>query len=185
MVCACLGACSTVETQSFIVAKNSNVESAQISADADFSQYDKLMSGGFGIYFPPEAAPPQEDLNRLREAFATAFRAQLQGYTVVEEPGPGVMQVDSSLIDLRNAGAAAIPDLRRDINEIAQSGNLVFLMEMKDSQSGHVLARAGDSARTPAFAISPGSETDWTSVEEAAQYWAQLFRTFLDENLGR
>jgi hypothetical protein len=58
-------------------------------------------------------------------------------------------------------------------------------MELKDSQTGDVLARAADSAETPAFATAAGTETDWASVEQAAQRWARLFREFLDRNMTR
>ena len=61
----------------------------------------------------------------------------------------------------------------------------MFLMELKDSQTGEVLGRAADSAATPVFATGPNPETDWPTVERAAARWAGLFRTFLDENLGR
>lgn len=75
--------------------------------------------------------------------------------------------------------------LRRDIREMATAGSLVFLMEMKDSQTDRVLARAADSAKAPALGTSEYSETDWQAVDEAARHWAKLFRQFLDQNLRR
>jgi hypothetical protein len=61
----------------------------------------------------------------------------------------------------------------------------MFLMELKDSQSGQVLARAADSASAPAFSTSAETTTDWGAVEKAAARWAGLFRQFLDENLNK
>ena len=58
-------------------------------------------------------------------------------------------------------------------------------MEMRDSQTDRVLARAADSAKAPTFSTAAGLETDWASIEDAAQHWAALFKTFLDENFAR
>lgn len=180
-------ACSTVETQSFVVNKGSRVESAQTAVGADFGKYDRLQAADMGIYFPADKAMPAEDQQRLRKTFRDAFLAELEGYSISREPGPTTMKVEASLIDLRgSAGAgAALTSMRRDIRDMATAGSLVFLMELKDSQTGEVLARAADSARAPALGTSADVETDWQGVEEAAAHWARLFRDFLDQNLGR
>jgi hypothetical protein len=177
--------CSTVETQSFNVGTGGNVESAQIAVDADFSKYDRLQAEEMGIYFPAGVAMRVDDLQRLRGTFRSAFLAELEGYSISREPGPTTMQVQASLIDLRGSAGTDVSSLRRDIRDIATSGSLVFLMEMRDSTSGRVLARAADSARTPALGTDAGTDTDWQAVDDAAAHWARLFRQFLDENLGR
>ena len=181
---AALAGCATVESQSFTVAKGSNVESAQIATDANFGRYDRLQAEEMGIFFPSGSATPQADLLRIRQIFRTAFLGELENYVIVGEPGPSTMKVQASLIDLRNAQAGALPQLRSGLQDVAQSGSLVFLMEMRDSESDRVLARAADSASAPTFA-SGGQTTDWSSVEEAAARWAALFRQFLDDNLGK
>ena len=180
-----LSACTTVETQSFNVRKNSAVESAQISTDADFSKYDRLLAEDMGIFFPQNAASSDEDTQRIRQIFRTAFIAELQGYDIVQEPGPRTMAVQASLIDLRNSSGAPLPGMRREVRDMAATGSIVFLMEMKDSESGAILARAADSAITPTLAATAGTDTDWSSVQSAAEKWAALFRQFLDANLGR
>ncbi len=185
VVAILLAGCATVETQSFTVAKNSNVESAQIATDADFSRYDKLQAEEMGIYFPPAVAPPGDDLQRIRQIFRQAFISELEGYEISRDAGPSTMKVQASLIDLRGASSADIPQLRSSIVDVARSGSLVFLMEMRDSQTDRVLARAADSASTPTFAGAQNVQTDWSSVESAAERWAALFRQFLDANLGR
>lgn len=177
--------CSTVETQSFRVNQDSAIESAQIAVGADFSKYDTLMAEDMGIYFPQNSPATEADLTRIRDIFRTAFLGELEDYRITRQPGPSTMAVQASLIDLRGAAASQVPALSSDIQDIARSGSLVFLMELKDSQSGKVLARAGDSAEAPAIATAAGAQTDWQSVEAAAQKWARLFRGFLDENLGR
>lgn len=180
-----ISACTTVETQSFKVGKAGNVESATIAVDADFSKYDKLQAEDMGIYFPANISLSLEDQKRLRAAFRSAFSAKLEGYEISREPGPTTMKVQATLIDLRNNTGMSPPALSQDISRFATNGSLVFLMEMRDSLSDKVLARAADSAKSPALATGEGELTDWKAVEEAAEHWATLFRGFLDNNLGR
>ena len=108
--------------------------------------------------------------------------AELEGYSVSREPGPTTMRVEASLIDLRGpAGAgSALNSMRRDVRELATAGSLVFLMEMKDSKTGQILARAADSARAPALGRSPDAETDWQAVDEAAALGADLCQIWKD-----
>ena len=94
------------------------------------------------------------------------------------------MAVEASLIDMRNATYDQIPHLRRNVRDMAKPGTILFLMEMRDSESDRVLARAADSAKAPTFSNADEIETDWASIEDAAQHWATLFRTFLDENFA-
>jgi hypothetical protein len=183
--CLIMAGCTTVDSQSFNVSKAGNVESAQISTDADFSKYDRLQAEDMGIFFSTGANMTGEDLQRLRQSFREAFVAELAGYSISREPGPTTMKVQASLIDLRGSTGTDVSSLRKDVRDVATVGSLVFLMEMKDSETDRVLARAADSARTPAFGTREGSETDWQAVDEAAQHWAALFRQFLDNNLGR
>lgn len=180
-----LSACSTVETQSFVVGKGGQVESAQIAVGADFSKYDRLQAADMGIFFPSGTSMDDEDLKRLRQAFRDAFTGELKGYSISRESGPTTMLVEASLIDLRGSTSNAAMSMRRDLRDLASAGSLVFLMEMKDSESGQVLARAADSARAPAFGTNEDSETDWQAVDDAAAHWARLFRQFLDDYLGR
>jgi hypothetical protein len=180
-----VAACTTYESQSFEAAKGGNVESAQISADADFSKYDRLQAEDMGIFFPAGAGMPAADQQRLRQSFRDAFVAELAGYQVTREPGPTTMKVQASLIDLRNSSGADMSALRREVRDVAKTGSLVFLMEMRDSQTDRVLARAADSAKTPVLSTGTDSKTDWQAVEDAAQHWAKLFRQFLDQNLGQ
>ncbi len=180
-----LSACTTVETQSFRVNPDSNVESAQVAADADFSRYDRLHAVEMGIFFPQNAETSAEDLQRIRETFRTAFLAELEDYTIVTEPSPGAMTVQARLIDFRAATQSDTMSVRSELRPMTAPGKIVFLMEIRDSVSNRVLARAADSARTPMIADEAGETTDWASVDGAAAHWASLFRGFLDENLGR
>lgn len=177
--------CTTVETQSFRATGNQDLDSSYIATDADFSQYHRLLIDDMGIFFPTSAPMSKDDLVRIRQIFRQSFMQELTGYEITQEPGPGMLRVTASLVDLRNATYAEIPDMRRDMRKIAQPGALLFMMELKDSGTNRVLARAGDSTAAPQFATPESLQVDWTSVESAAQHWAALFRVFLDQNLGK
>lgn len=181
-----LTACTTIETQSFVSQKEGRVESAQIAVGADFSKYDRLQAVDMGIYFPSGAGMREEDQQRLRKSFRDAFMTELAGYSISREPGPTTMKVEAALIDLRepSGAAAAIASLRRDIRDLASVGSLVFTMELKDSETDEVLARAADSTRAPPLGTNPNNETDWQAVDEAAAHWASLFHEFVDRNLA-
>lgn len=180
-----VSACTTVETQSFRVNPDSAVESAQIATDADFSKYDRLHAVDMGIFFPQGTDTSDEDTQRIRGTFRAAFLAELDGYVIVSEPGPGAMTVQATLIDFREAAYSDLMSVRSELRDVAAPGKIIFLMEMRDSVSDRILARAADSAKTPAIADESGETTDWSSVEDAASHWASLFRQFLDQNLGR
>lgn len=174
-----------VESQSFRVNKDSAVASSQTAIDADFSRYDQLLASELGIYFPQSHLTTADDIQRIRQIFRTAFLKQLETYTIVSEPGPSTMAVEASLIDMRNAVGGQIPHMRSEIRDMAKPGTILFLMELRDSDTDRVLARAADSAKAPTFSTAEGVETDWASIEDAAQHWATLFRTFLDENFAQ
>ena len=182
-----LAACSTTTTtQSFKTVQNSRVAASQIAVGADFGQYDRLNAVDMGIFSPKHAQTSPEDLARIRQIFRDAFLSRLTGYDIVQnETGPSTLTVQATLIDFRNATADDVMCVRPELRDMARPGALVFLMEMKDSRSDAVLARAADSAAAPAFATSSGTTTDWPEVEAAAAHWAELFREFLDENLNQ
>lgn len=180
------GCSSTSTTQSFKVVKDSAVESSYIATDADFSKYRRLLGKDMGIHFPTNAPHSDEEVARIRTIFRAAFLAELDGYEIVTEPGPDVLVVVPSLIDMRFGTAADVPDLRGNLSSLAQPGQLLFLMELRDSETDRVLGRAADSSgNPPQFATPETNETDWDSVSAAAERWAGLFRQFLDKNLSR
>ncbi len=184
-VCVLATGCTTVTTQSFRVVDSPNVEAAYIAVGADFGKYDQLMAEDMGIYFPTNAAPSVKDQQRTRQIFREAFLGQLTDYRIVDGKGPTTLLVHATLIDFRNATGADVPLVRSELRDIARPGALLFLMELKDSTTGEVLARAADSASAPAFSTSTNSETDWSTVESSATRWAKLFRQFLDDNLNK
>ena len=181
-----LTACTkTVYVGSFNRVPNTAVEYAYINEEADFSRYSKLMPGGLEIYVPEDVDPPPDpaDLERIRTYFRDAFRQAIgDDYEIVSEPGPGVMKVSAQIIDLKMTSGGAVYEPSGRLRDIVAHGELTFLMEMSDSQTEQVLARAGDKSTD----ISAEQEdATWADVQRAAVYWASLFRNWLDNSLGK
>ena len=177
--------CSTTTSQSFNVVTNAQGETGLIAVGADFSKYDRLNAEDMGIYFPSDAAPTTQDQQRIRQIFRNAFLSELGGYEVVQgEKGPTTLSVQATLVDFRNASPRDIQSVRRELRDMAKPGVVMFLMELKDSRTNEVLARAADSAAVPAFSTTAEVATDWSAVETAAAGWASSFRRFLDDNLN-
>lgn len=171
--------CSTTTTQSFNVVTNASGETALIAPDADFSRFDRLNAEDMGIYFPSDAAPSAEDQQRIRQIFRNAFLSELGDYEVVQgEKGPTTLSVQATLVDFRNASVRDIQSVRRELRDLAKPGVVMFMMELKDSRTANVLARAADSAAAPPFSTTANVSTDWTAVEQAAAGWATRFSSF-------
>ena len=173
----------TVVAGSFNRVPNTAVEYAYVNEQADFSQYTKLMSGGLEIYYPEsEQAPDPGDIERIRGYFRDAFAAAIGGdYEVVAAPGPGVLKVSAQVIDMQMTSGGATFDASGRLRDVVAHGELTFLMEMSDSVSGQVLARAGDKSTDIS---ADEDDATWDDVRRAAEYWAGLFRNWLDNSLG-
>jgi hypothetical protein len=179
-----LNACTkTVVTGSFNRVPSTAVEYAYINEQADFSQYTKLMNGGLAIYYPEnEERPDPAEINRIRGYFRDAFTSAIgDAYEIVDEPGPGVMKVQGQVIDMKMTSGGTVMDVSGRLRDIVAHGELTFLMEMSDSVTGQVLARAGDKSTD--ISAEKGDAT-WDDVRRAAEYWAGLFRNWLDNYLG-
>ena len=181
-----LNACSTTTiVEPFYRPEGARVEQAFVSPDADFSVYSKLLAQPLEIYYPTDApAPSQDELDRLRQIFRDAFLAELaDDYEIVEEPGPDVLTVLAQIVDLKVTGPLGTFEPTGRLRQLITKGQLTFLMEVRDSQTDRVLARAGETEDGASTSLTE-EEASWAEVEVAAQRWAGLFRSWLDENLG-
>jgi hypothetical protein len=180
-----LNACTqTVVTGSFDRVPNTAVEYAYVNEQADFSQYTKLMNGGLEIYYPEnEERPDAAEIDRIRGYFRDAFTSAIgDAYEIVDESGPGVMKVQGQVIDMKMTSGGTTFDASGRLRDIVAHGELTFLMEMSDSVTGQVLARAGDKSSDISAAKD---DATWDDVRHAAEYWAGLFRNWLDNYLGK
>ncbi len=179
-------ACVKTEVQSWQVVEDANVDTAYTKPDVDFSAYTRLMAAPFEIYYPQTMeAPDPDDLERIRGIYRQAFLDEIgDDYDIVSEPGVDVLKVRFSLLDLRinKPDAQYTPPSR--LTDFVHSGHQTLLMELLDSETDEVLARAADEERPDNVSVSEDYD-DWDAVEFTAARWAALFRDFLDRNLTR
>ncbi len=179
-----LAACVEVTTTSYVRQSNTIVEQAYVQPGADFSKYTKLMTDGLEIYYPKsDAKPPEESLERIRASFRKAFTDAIgDDYEFVDTAGPDVLKIKAQLIDMKVTGAGGDYTASGRLHDLVARGELTLLMEMIDSESGSVLARAAD--RTTDISTD-GDAAQWDEVDRAAVYWAGLFRNWLDVSMGK
>ena len=181
----CAACTTTTIVEPFYRPDGAQVDQAYISPTADFSVYSKLMASPLEIYFPDNApAPSETELERLRTIFRDAFLNAIgNDYEIVAEPGAEVMHVVAQVVDLKIMGPRGTYEPSGRLREVVASGQLTLLMEFRDSLTDRVLARAGEADQGTATSRSDSDES-WSEVEVAARRWADLFRQFLDNNLG-
>ena len=184
-VVLCVSCTTTTIVEPFVRSPDAQVEQSYRSPGADFSVYSKLMGSPLEIYYPDEGPPPsEEDLERLRELFRNAFLAAIgDDYEIVTEPGPDVLHVVGQIVDLKIVGPIGSFEPTGRLRQLVTKGQLTLLMELRDSVSGRVLARAGETEQGDETSFTD-EEASWEQVDEAAQRWAGMFRIFLDESLG-
>jgi hypothetical protein len=190
--CSCLllavtASCTRTEVYTYERVPESKVDAAYVSPTADFSRYNRLYAQSLEIYYENGAEAPTEiELQQLRAIFRNAFlTAIVDEYPVVYEPAPDALGVRASLVKLQSEAYIDQLPMQGRLRSLVAVGELTFLMELSDSMTGEVLARAGDRQK-PEYAQFEGLQgQDLSEAETAARYWAALFRDFLDRNLGR
>jgi len=191
-----LVSCTTTKVESYQRVPSTRAAQAYIKPGSSFTRYKSLYPQRLEIYYPKGApAPLPEDLERIRAIFRTAFLAALDGkYEIASQPGRDALGVRASLVYFQEGADQAELQLGGKLRSLVVGGQLTFFMELSDSVTGEVLARAADPDQPAASMQSSGSEGDagaaaeknasWSRVEAAAARWAARFREFLDDNLG-
>jgi len=181
LVLPVLAACAT-QTPTAVEQNPSRIEYSYVSPDADFSKYRGLLFVPLEI-LNPDRTPMRtsDDLELLRAEFRHAFIKAMDGeYMLLTRPANDVMRIKAQLIDAEFAPTTLSSGPGLSFDELAAGGELEFFMQMEDSYSGTLLARASDRS------VLGAARTDQERLErirDAAKYWAGLFKVFLDANL--
>jgi hypothetical protein len=180
--------------------QRSVVDAAWVKPTLDLTPYKKLMVVSQGVAFRkldpvsdfqarsesqfPVKEENKERLSReLREAFEREL-GELERYEIVSSPGPDVLLLTGAVIDVVSNVPPDIDSARfgRGGVYLTSVGDAVLVIELRDSESGEILARAADrrAAESP-FAFEVNSVSVWTEVRRLASYWASLLRRRLEE----
>ncbi len=175
----------------------SRVERAWVKPGLDLSQYthvgllDSVVSfrRNWRMNHPGVRT---RDMERIKSALADEFRRvftkelEKGGYPVVTAPDDHVLLVRPAIIDLDVAAPDTMSGSRSD-SFTASAGSMTLVVELFDSVSGEILARAIDrrSARHTGNVrwTTRGSNTD--DARRLLRRWAGLLVSKLDEVHGK
>lgn len=124
----------------------------------------------------------------LSDLFRQIFRDELArgGYQLVDQPGPETLRVTPAIINLFiNAPDTSAPGRTRTYT--ADSGRMTLVVELRDSETGTLLARAVDTqtGRGAGMWTITNRVTNTADARRAIGVWASALRRGLDELYGR
>jgi hypothetical protein len=181
------------------VVDNSAFRQAWADPDIEFSRYNKIMPGGAFFEFRAvkrtsntqsarsrtrEFYIDEDARARLEEEVTAIFAEELANstrFTVTDEPGPDVLIIRGGLHDI----VSFVPPEPIGRGEIWLSsvGEITLLLEVVDSLSGEVIARAVErraAERGGGMAIQANRVTTWAELRRLTRRWATRLRDGLD-----
>jgi len=157
-----------------------------INPDAQWATYTKIQLMPVEFWAAADSKVSTADQATLTEYFYNQLQTNLsKSFTLVDQPGPGVMTLRVALMD----ATTAVPGLRtvsvivpqaRVLN-LAQSlatGSYAFVgsaeaeMKLSDSVTGTLLVEAVDQ-RAGGMGIKSAASFEWGDAQNAMDYWAQ------------
>ncbi len=176
---------------------NSKMERVWIKPGEDFSQYSMIgvldcyvaFKKGWQLNHPDLR---RSDMNQVRSWLATGFRTILtqklirNSYPIATAPGKNVLLVRPALIDLE----ITAPDTQSDPSSMtftASAGSVTLYVELYDSESSEILARAVD--RRQVNHIGGVEVTSFSTNSDDARrlldHWAELLVSEINRAHGK
>ena len=182
---------------------DTKVMAAWVKSEADFSAYGRVMILEAPIAFRKNWQRDQNrgsihritnrDVQRIKEEMAKLFREVFVeelssdgGFEVVDTPDTDVLLLRPAIIDL-DVTAPESRGTGRSYNFASSAGAATLFLELYDSVSGEILARALDrkSANHPGDVMRlSNTVTNRVEAERILAGWADLLRRSLDELRG-
>lgn len=123
----------------------------------------------------------REDLARMAREEFTRQLGRRGGYPVVEEAGPDVLEVRASIVNL-DIYAPEVKDATARRNYVLKAGEATLVAELRDSQTGTLLARVIDRREMreyPEFMLAT-SVSNSAEARELVGLWSNMLRRHLD-----
>jgi hypothetical protein len=154
---------------------------------SDLKQYTKFIIEPVVVHFAPNAdgvAIDPADLKMLADYWRDeAVKALSRHYTVVTEPGPGVLRVRAAITGIKKnvpltsvRSVAKAPDIGL--------GGASMEAEALDGQTGERVAAVVDSRSGSALGMT-GQQTTYDDAKEIMRLWVERFVARLDIIQGR
>jgi len=166
-----------------------------INKDFDFKPYDKILLDPVEVWVSPtseyKGASP-DVLKRMSDSFNNSFRKALQpGYTLVNQPGPGVLHIRIAITGIDLVSPAAKP---RDFVPVvfifrAASGamsakDVVMTAEMQVLDPDNNIVAAAVATGTGDQKVAEKQEITWKDLQSITDNWGKALRKGLDTARG-
>ena len=169
---------------------------AQVRPDVVFSVYTGVMLGNIQLAFrTPDRSegefPISDEQKALfHDALKSAFLSELvalRNIEFVSAPGRDVLRLSVRVQDITTAVAPrGVTNVGRGAMALQAVGEVTLVLELFDSRSGEILARAADTKASEGAAIAQdgGMGSKWDGVEKLCARWASTTRTRLESLLS-
>lgn len=171
--------------------------------EADFSGYKRVRLDPIEVEFDKNWKPNQsqrspsqrltdDDILKIKQALAEEFRKVFtkelteNGYPVVNEDAEDVLRVSAAIVNLYITAPEKM-SAGRSRTYTTSAGHMTLVVELRDSVTGKLMARAVDSVQgrdTSNFQIT-NSVTNMSAARTALGKWARVLREGLDDATGR
>jgi len=183
MVLLFLSACASVDVYEY--QNDSRADDVYIKQGVDFSRYNSVQIRAISVWYPNDAAHPDENVSGRNIAKAQNLFKQVMidelgdNYKVVDQPARDALWLHVEFIDLRSLNPGdPIPAEVRGKKFRTQAGHITLVAELRDSVSEEVLARAADLGRQSQG--GPGI-VEWDKIEADFRKWAVMLRDWMDD----
>ncbi len=169
---------------------------AQIRPDVVFSVYTGVMLGDIELAFrTPDRSERQfplsdEQKSRFHDALKSAFLSEfvaLRNIEFVSAPGRDILELSVRVQDITASVAPrSAANVGRGAMALQAVGEATLVLELFDSLSGEILARAVDTRAVEGAAIAQdgGMISKWDGIEQLCAQWASTTRMRLESLLG-
>ena len=172
------------------------IDLAYVRPGASFASYKRFMVDPADVAFAKDWKPDrpgsmlpiskgerEEIRTGLAKLFNETFGSELQkgGYAIVKESAPDVLRVSAKLVDVYinapNVGTAA-----RGKTFVLSAGRMTLVVELRDSETGAVIARAADRSQAREYQQAQWSTGPWNVGEatDMIKAWAKILRERMD-----
>ena len=177
--------------------KSKNVQRLYVRPEATLAGYKRVRLEPLQVSFAKDWDPnrgksgsyrlDQEDFDRIKKGLADEFvkvcdqELAKGGYTLTAESSEDVLDVTPMIVDL----FIAAPDnmtAGRVTNYTADPGRMALVAELRDSQTGQIIARVVDrrvARSTGTFQVA-NSVTNMSAARQIIARWASALRGALD-----
>jgi hypothetical protein len=172
------------------------LDHAQLRTSVVFSVYTGIMLSNVELAFrTPDRSAQQfplsdEQKDLLHAALTSAFLSEfvkMQNLELVDAPGRDVLRLSVRVQDITAAISTGSGSNRgRAAMALRAVGEVTLVLELFDSQTGEILARAVDTRVVEGAAIAQDGAviSKWDGIERLCARWASTARMRLESLLG-